>query len=169
MVGVGAGWLASEWEAAELDPAQRGVRLDEAIDVCRRLWTEPVVEHHGPSFSFPPVAFEPKPLQRPIPIHVGGESEAALRRAARSGDGWLGMAHTPDSAAAVVERLRDLCARGGRADDALEVTVGGDCASPEDVERWAKAGVDRLIVAPWRRSADALDAMADFAERFIEV
>ncbi|MEZ5206019.1 MAG: TIGR03619 family F420-dependent LLM class oxidoreductase [Acidimicrobiales bacterium] len=74
-VGVGAGWLVTEWEAVGLDPSTRGRRLDEAIAVCRRLWTEDVVEHHGEFFDFAPVMFEPKPIQAPHPpIVVGGES-----------------------------------------------------------------------------------------------
>ena len=81
-IGVGAGWLRQEWSAAGLDPRTRGRRLDEALAVCQRLWSEPQVEHHGEFYDFAPVAFEPKPLQKPWPgIHVGGESLAALRRA----------------------------------------------------------------------------------------
>ena len=88
-LGIGAGWLRQEWTAAGLDPSTRGRRLDEALAVCKRLWSEEVVEHHGEFFDFEPVMFEPKPVQKPWPpIHVGGESEAALRRAARDADGW---------------------------------------------------------------------------------
>ena len=95
VIGAGAGWLRSEWEALGIDPATRGARLDEAILVCRRLWTEESVAHEGPHFPFAEVAFEPKPVQQPIPIYVGGESAAALRRAGRLGDGWIGMGHRP--------------------------------------------------------------------------
>ncbi len=106
VIGAGAGWLRSEWEALGIDPATRGARLDEAIEVCRRLWTEESVAHHGPYFPFGEVAFEPKPVQRPIPIYIGGESAPALRRAGRLGDGWIGMGHTPESAAALVSTIR---------------------------------------------------------------
>jgi probable F420-dependent oxidoreductase len=165
MLGAGAGWLESEWHAVGLDPGTRGARLDEAIGVCRRLWTETHVEHHGKFFDFAPVAFEPKPVQRPVPIHIGGESPRALSRAARLGDGWIGMAHTPDSAARQVGELRRLLAAAGRSEDALEVTVGGACDTPADVVRWEEAGVDRLIVSPWQRSKEALGAMTGFAAR----
>ena len=84
----------------ELDFSTRGRRVDEAIEVCRRLWSEATVTHHGEFFSFDEVVFEPKPVQQPgPPILVGGESKAALRRAARLGDGWLGMGHTFETAA----------------------------------------------------------------------
>src|SRR5215211_334900 len=72
--GIGASWLREEWEAVGLDFDRRGARVDEAIEVCRRLWSEDVVEHSGEFFSFAPVAFEPKPVQRPGPaLHIGGD------------------------------------------------------------------------------------------------
>lgn len=164
-VGIGAGWLREEWSAAGLDPRTRGRRLDEALAVCKRLWSEPVVEHRGGFYAFPPVAFEPKPLQRPWPpIHVGGESEAALRRAARDADGWYGLVHDPDSAAARVRRLRQLRREAGRDGDRFEVTLGGELRGPDDRKRWEDAGVDRLVVSPWRRSRDAIDALRRLAE-----
>jgi probable F420-dependent oxidoreductase len=167
VIGAGAGWLRSEWEALGIDPATRGARLDEAILVCRRLWTEDSVAHEGPHFPFAEVAFEPKPVQRPIPIYVGGESAPALRRAGRLGDGWIGMGHTPESAAAIVATIRTHREQAGRLDTPFEVTVGGDCSTPEDVAAWEGAGVDRLIVTPWTRSAEVLDAMDAFASGFI--
>lgn len=164
LCGVGAGWLTPEWEAVGIDPSTRGARLDEAIAVCRRLWTEPEIAHDGPHFPFEPVAFEPKPVQAGgIPIHVGGESHRALRRAAEVGDGWLGMQHTPGSAADRVATLRDLAVSAGRDPEAVEVTVMGEVAGPEDVERFAAAGVDRLIVTPWRRSREAAGALERLA------
>jgi probable F420-dependent oxidoreductase len=166
VLGAGAGWLATEWTATGLDPATRGSRLDEAIDVCRRLWTEPVIEHHGTHFDFGPVAFEPKPVQQPIPIHIGGEGPRALGRVARTGDGWLGMGHSIESAGALIRSLHDELDRVGRPRSAVEVTVSGPCESPADVDAWTDLGVDRLIVRPWSRSSEATAAMADFARRF---
>jgi probable F420-dependent oxidoreductase len=164
-VGIGAGWLRSEWRAAGLDPSTRGRRLDEAIGVCKRLWTEESVEHHGEFFDFEAVMFEPKPIQKPWPpLHVGGESEAALRRAARLGDGWYGLVHTVDSARQRVSRLRDLRADAGREREALEITIGGQVESRDDVKRFEDAGVDRLVVTPWRRSREAVDGLRRFAD-----
>jgi len=166
-VGVGAGWLTTEWTAAGLDPGTRGRRLDEAMVVCRRLWTEEVIEHHGEFFDFDPVMFEPKPVQRPHPpLLVGGESERALRRAARLGDGWIGMHHTPGSVAAQVAKLRAFEQEAERRDGdrPCGVTAMGAVEADSDVDRWAEAGVDRLIVVPWRRSRDALDGLRRFAD-----
>ncbi|MDJ0866014.1 MAG: TIGR03619 family F420-dependent LLM class oxidoreductase [Myxococcota bacterium] len=167
LVGVGAGWLASEWDAAGLDFATRGRRLDEALAVCQRLWTEPVVAHRGEFFEFEPVAFEPKPAQKPWPpILVGGESRPALRRAARLGDGWVGLEHTPTSVAGPIAALRRLRAETGR-EGAFELCVGARDPSADDVRRFAEAGVTRLILAPWQRSREALDAIRRTADRLL--
>ena len=164
LVGVGAGWLESECRAAGVEFASRGRRLDEAMAVCRRLWTEPVVAHEGAFFRFEPVMFEPKPVQKPHPpLLVGGESPAALRRAARDGDGWLGLDHTPDSAAALVARLRALRAEAGRGERPFSVTVGATLTRAADLAAFARAGVDRVIVSPWRRSREALDGLRQVA------
>jgi probable F420-dependent oxidoreductase len=163
-VGIGAGWLESEWDAVGLDFHTRGRRLDEAIEVCRRLWRDRVVEHHGRFYDFEPVMFEPKPVQQPPPLHVGGESEAALRRAARLGDGWIGMGHTLESAGEAISRLRELRSEFGRSSDSFEVTLSGAVNGADDVRRWEEVGVDRLIVSPWRRSREASDGLQRFSE-----
>jgi len=163
--GIGASWLAQEWEAAQLDFASRGRRVDEAVAVCKQLWTEGVISHHGEFFDFADVVFEPKPVQRPWPpILVGGESPAALRRAVRLGDGWLGMGHSFDSAAPQIATLRRLLAEAGRSDDAFQVVLGGPVSGPDDVRRWEDLGVTRLIVSPWRSSREAVAGMEHFAE-----
>ena len=165
-IGIGAGWLRQEWTAAGLDPATRGRRLDEALAVCKRLWSEETVEHRGEFFDFEAVAFEPKPPQRPWPpIHVGGESDAALRRAAQHADGWLGLGHTPDSAAAMVARLDGFRRAVELEHEGFTVTVGGEVATHADVARYEAAGVDRLMVSPWSRTREAVAGLRAFAER----
>ena len=167
-VGVGAGWLLTEWEAVGLDPRTRGRRLDEAVEVCRRLWTEELVEHHGEFFDFDEVAFEPKPVQKPHPpLLVGGESAAALRRAAAYGDGWIGMFHTPDSVSERIEELRRLRDEVGRGDLPFTVSCMGPLHSDGDLAGWEQAGVDRVIVVPWTRGREAVSSMSDFAGRFL--
>jgi probable F420-dependent oxidoreductase len=163
-VGIGASWLAEEWDAAGLDFHTRGRRLDEALAVCTRLWSEEVVEHRGEFFDFDRVMFEPKPIQKPWPpIHVGGESDAALRRAAQVGDGWIGITHTLESVRRPVELLATLREEVGRADRPFEVTLGGRVESRDDVARWEEAGVHRLMVAPWASSREAVEGMRRFA------
>jgi probable F420-dependent oxidoreductase len=161
--GLGAGWLETEWAATGLDFGTRGRRLDEAIDVCRALWCEPVIEHHGEFFDFDPVAFDPKPVQAQLPVHIGGESPAALRRAARVAQGWLGMRHTPGSARSQVARLRRFEDEVGRSGAPVMATVIGDVTADQPLEVWEEAGVDRLIVAPWTRSRDAVSGVEKLA------
>jgi len=163
--GIGASWLEQEWVAAELDFRTRGRRVDEALAVCKRLWTEDQVAHEGEFFRFDAVAFEPKPVQQPWPpILVGGESDAALRRAARAGDGWIGMSHTFESAAVSIERLRALRDEAGRSSERFEVCLGGQVESAADVARWEELGVNRLVISPWRRSPEAVDGIRAFAD-----
>ena len=169
-VGVGAGWLQAEWDAAGADFATRGARLDEAIEVTRRLWADDVIEHHGTFWSWDPVRFEPKPHQPGgPPILVGGESRAALRRAAALGDGWLSMPHTLESIGPQLELLAKYRAQSGRADERFTVTACVlDPPAHDEVPAWEEAGVDRLIVRPWRRSRDTLEALRLFAERYAD-
>ena len=167
-IGVGAGWLRAEWEAVGLEFATRGARLDEALDICRRLWSEPVVEHHGRFYDFGPVAFEPKPVQQPHPpIHVGGVSEAALRRAVAVGDGWIGMLSTPEEVAGYAARLEKLADGMGRSAP-VEVTAGGSASSVADLERWADAGLDRLLLADLGSSSGALATLEQRAAQLAE-
>ena len=166
--GIGASWLEQEWDATQLDFASRGRRVDEAVDICKRLWTEETVSHHGEFFSFDEVVFEPKPVQQPWPpILVGGESKAALRRAARLGDGWIGMGHTLDSGAAQIAALRGLLAENGRDASTFQFILGGPVSSRDDVKRWEEIGVTRMIVSPWRRSPEAVEAMKKFADTLL--
>lgn len=167
-VGVGAGWLREEWTAAGLDPATRGRRLDEALDVCKRLWREESVAHRGEFFAFDAVAFEPKPVQRPHPpLHAGGESDAALRRAALRCDGWLGLAHTPESVAAPVARLAALRGEAGRSGP-FEIAVSIGVVDRDGLRRLEDAGVTRVVAKPWRRSREALDGLRRFAEAALD-
>lgn len=171
-VGVGAGWLESEWHAAGFDPATRGQRLDESISVTRRLWRDEVIEHHGTYWSWDAVRFDPKPAQPGgPPILVGGESRRALRRAARLGDGWMSMPHSSlDSVRRQLDVLRAERTDAGRADEPFEITVCVlDPPAPEEISAWEAAGVHRLIVKPWERTRDTIPALGRFAARYADL
>jgi probable F420-dependent oxidoreductase len=165
-LGIGASWLRSEWEAIGLDFDTRGARVDEAIDVCRRLWTDEIIEHHGTFFDFGPTAFDPKPVQQPLALHIGGDGAAALRRAATVGAGWMPMNHGLADLPASIRRLDELAKSAGRADP-IEITVPGDVATPDDLAKYARVGVTRLIVRPWASSREAADGMRRFAGTFL--
>jgi probable F420-dependent oxidoreductase len=164
-LGVGASWLAAEWEATGLDFRTRGRRVDEALQVCRRLWTEPVVEHHGEHFDFGPVMFEPKP-GRPVPVSVGGDSPPARRRAALLGDGWIPMSTGVAALPAALADIHAQRAAAGR-EGPWTTTLMRPAPSRTELEEAAAAGVDRLVVAPWQRSHEAEAGLRSFASAFL--
>jgi probable F420-dependent oxidoreductase len=165
-IGLGAGWLSSEYEAAGVDFASRGRRVDETIAVCQRLWSQDVVEHHGEFFDFGPVILEPKPVQRPWPILLaGGESGAALRRAARL-DGWIGRSHTPHSAGQMGERIARLRPAPVASDRPFEITIRVPVDEVGDFAQWEQAGVTRLYLCPWHKGEDPITGLRRFAGQY---
>ena len=92
------------------------------------------------------------------------ESEAALRRAARDCNGWLGLHHDLESAAEPIARLESLRRDFGRDTEPFEIIVGATISEPDDVKRWEDAGVTRIIASPWRRSKEAIEGLRRHAE-----
>jgi probable F420-dependent oxidoreductase len=96
-LGVGVGWQRSEYESLGVPFEERGPRMDEAITLMRRYWTEPSVTFRGQFYRAEAMGMDPKPVQPGgPPIWIGGDSEAALRRVGRLGDGWMAMADSDD-------------------------------------------------------------------------
>ncbi|HXG03307.1 MAG TPA: TIGR03619 family F420-dependent LLM class oxidoreductase, partial [Candidatus Binatia bacterium] len=112
-VGIGVE-SAPEFRAAGVPYEQRGRRTDEAIVIMRRCWTEPEVHFAGAFWSLEGVIVEPKPVQRPLPLWVGGNSEPAMRRAGRLGDGWIPSFITPEQLRVGVEKVQAAAAEAGR-------------------------------------------------------
>jgi probable F420-dependent oxidoreductase len=168
-LGVGAGWLREEYDIMRADWAGRFRRLEEMIEVMRKLWTEESPAFDGELFSFPAVAFEPRPVQQPHPPLVfGGNSIGALRRAARLGDGWFGSGIEPSQLPEYLDRLIALRAEARPNDQRLEITVGVSterCA--EAIEQYAALGVDRVIVRPWKKGRDAIDELEALARDIV--
>lgn len=111
-VGIG-GEDRREVEMCGVDPATRGLRMDECLAIVRRLLTGEPVTWHGTFFNLDEAVIAPAPAE-PAPIIVGGRSDAAVRRAGRLGDGWLGIWNSPRRFAAAVELAADEAARAGR-------------------------------------------------------
>jgi probable F420-dependent oxidoreductase len=167
-LGVGTGWLAEEFEACGIDFATRGLRTAECIQAVRTIWTADEPEFHGRFFSFGPVRFEPKPLQQPHPpIIVAGDSPVALKRAVRLADGWCGLGHTPESATPQAAAVRALLAASGRDRASFETmaSFGSTTLTPADVQRYARAGIDHIVVLPWERAEDADEQLEQLAAR----
>jgi probable F420-dependent oxidoreductase len=112
-VGVGVE-LPREFDASGVPFAERGRRTDEAIRVMRLLWTQDEVTFQGDFYKLDRVSIFPKPWQTPPPIWIGGKSEAAMRRTARLGDGWIPSFITPDEMRAGVQKVHDLATAAGR-------------------------------------------------------
>ena len=130
VVGCGVGWMREEFEALDAPPfEERGAVTDEYIRAFKELWTSSSPTFEGKYVRFSNVAFEPRPVQRPHPpIWIGGESPAALRRAARLGDGWYPTAfssdytiETPEEMAAYVARLRGYAEEADRDPSAIQI------------------------------------------------
>jgi probable F420-dependent oxidoreductase len=178
LFGVGIGWLAEEFAAVGMPFADRAARTREAIRLLRTLWTDDVPQFDGRFHQVPPIGFSPRPAQPGgPPIILGGESPAALRRAAALGDGWIGVAHTPDSVRPVVASLHAQLAERGRDPGQYEITVGtasGVRLDADSVRAFADAGVHRLFafspgfVPRARLASDLYPAMEEFAATLIE-
>lgn len=153
-LGVGMSWMPEEYEWLGIPMAGRGDRLDEALDVLRSVLAGGWVEHHGEVFSFGRLRSDPVPPV-PVPLHVGGHSDAALRRAARRGDGWIG-------AQVGLAELRDLVGRlqRFREEAGADAVVAPDgefavkatplvAATVDAMEEAADAGLTEVITTPW--------------------
>ena len=121
-LGAGAGWIREEFDALGIDFHTRGRRMDEMVELMRKLWTGEVVEHHGRFFDLAPAQMSPPP-PREVPIWFGGLTEVAMKRATQLGDGWLGVGNTPDEASALLRKLKTLRAEGPRAGKPFETIV----------------------------------------------
>jgi probable F420-dependent oxidoreductase len=165
VLGVGAGWLAEEFTALGLDPRRRFSRLEECVDVLRALWTEEQPSYHGRHFDFEAVHFAPRPASTPHPpILLGGDSDHALARAARIGDGWMsgGVSTEVAEIEQRVNAVREL-RRDHGATDGFEITILFPRPTPDDLARLEDLGVDRVVVIPWNRGREAIDALEAFA------
>lgn len=120
-LGVGLGWNAVEYQALGMDFADRGRRVEEQIAVMRALWTQPVVTLEGADHRITGAGLAPLPVQRPIPIWLGGTASAALRRAGRLADGWMAMGAPGMAMQDAVATLRRSAREAGRDPAALGV------------------------------------------------
>ncbi|HEX2576081.1 MAG TPA: LLM class F420-dependent oxidoreductase [Aquihabitans sp.] len=162
--GVGLGWLREEFEAVAMPFEQRGRRTDEHLQVMKALWCDEVSEFHGELYDLPPCRMYPKPVQTPHPpIHVGGESDAAMRRVARLGQGWFSFDRLPADLPEPLARLDAALAAEGRsrADVQLSVSPYFNPITPADVAAYAELGVDRLIVVCLAFDVDTLRSQLD--------
>jgi probable F420-dependent oxidoreductase len=149
VLGVGVGWAKEEFEATGADFSARGIRTDEAIATMRALWTQGVSSFAGTFNRFTDAYCYPKPA-RPggVPVLIGGESKAAMRRVAEIGDGWLPYNLLVGEAAKVISGLKAMTRSAGRDPEKLRIIkIVYSNARADDLKRYRDAGVTEFNVA----------------------
>jgi probable F420-dependent oxidoreductase len=148
ILGIGVAYLEPEMRAIGVPMAGRGARADEYLAAMRALWEEGAPSYSGRHVEFEGVDAHPRPVQRPLPVVVGGHTRAAHRRAARSADGWYGFM----LGLRAMEEQRELMRAGieetGRGRPLHVSVTPARRLDEENVRAYAELGVERLIVAP---------------------
>lgn len=167
--GAGVGWLREEFEALDAPFDQRGARMDEYLEVIKRLWTRDDPSFEGRYYRLGNVACYPRPVQEPHPpVWIGGNTEPALRRAARAGDSWHAAGATPDQVEEALPRLREYARAAGRDPAAVPVTVRTGLPGGEDpdatrsrLRRYRDLGVAHLCLETSFRDMDRAYAVLE--------
>jgi probable F420-dependent oxidoreductase len=148
-LGVGLAWMPEEFKWLNQDKKTRGARQNEAIQIIRLLMGGGMVEFHGKYYDFDRLTMAPVPKKR-IPIYVGGTTPPALRRAARYGDGWLGIVHTMEEIKGLVGELNALRREFERDKEPFDIMLHcPDAETVDDIRRLEAIGVTDLQVTPW--------------------
>ncbi len=171
-VGVGAGWMSEEFDLLEQPFARRGARMDEMLEVMAKLWSGGMVEHRGEFYDFDPVEMRPAPTE-PVPVYIGGHSDAAFARAARH-DGWLGLYYSPDELIAHCATLDRIREEAGTSQRPFEI-IAAPLAKPSRdlLDELAGAGVTMILTSAWLPKGiisptgdQAEDLLRSYAARF---
>jgi probable F420-dependent oxidoreductase len=163
-LGVGQGWNTVEYEALGMDWDDRSRRMEEQIELLRRLWQEPVLSFEGRFHTITAAGINPLPVQRPIPIWMGGSSVPALKRIARLADGYFPLSNPLDEGwEATLERMREWRREAGRPDDlGIEARIDTATGPPEDwhlaAEEWRGLGATHLSINTMRGGLAGPDA-----------
>lgn len=166
-LGVGLGWNQVEYEALGKNFHDRGQRLEEQIDLMRRLWTEPSVTFAGKYETVTGAGLAPLPVQRPIPIWIGANVPAALRRAGRLADGWFPQMQPGPELAASKAIVDAAAAEAGRDPKSVGMEArlswadGGLDAIVEGVEAWEAAGATHVSIGTMDAGLGGIDGHLD--------
>jgi len=170
-LGIGVGWMREEVEACGVDFATRGARTDEMIQALRLIWASDVANFHGRHVTIDGMISRPRSVQiTGVPIHIGGHSPAAARRAGRLGDGFQPLGLDDD---ALTDRLRILweaAVESGRDPDQIELSLGGllDAVDEAAIAKAETFGATRMVLSTREGDLDTVIAQLEtFADRFI--
>lgn len=145
-IGLGTSPYPDDYLMVGVDPARKGARMDEAIEVFRGLESGEFFEFHGRFYDLPSLKVCPVPTQ-PVPLLIGGHSKAALRRAAAKGDGWMHAGGPHEALESMLRKLRALRAEAGKAGEPFEIHVASPAArTVEGCKRLEDLGVTDVLV-----------------------
>ena len=151
-LGIGVGWNKVEFQGLSEDFGNRGARSEEQIAVLRALWTEPVASFTGRWHTIEEAGINPLPVQRPIPIWIGGHAEATLKRTGRLGDGWFPQRPPDNEARGMIERLHGYAREAGRSPDTIGIEARLSLGNVPEAnwasyaEQWRNLGATHLCV-----------------------
>jgi probable F420-dependent oxidoreductase len=151
-LGIGVGWNAVEYEGLNEDFSTRGARSEEQIAVLRALWSDTAITFKGRWHTIDDAGINPLPLQRPIPLWIGGMAESTLKRAGRLGDAWLPLPAPLDEIPPMLERLRGYARDAGRDPSAIGIgpqlvlSQVGEAGAADFAARWRDLGATHLSV-----------------------
>jgi probable F420-dependent oxidoreductase len=166
ILGAGAGWMKEEFDVLGVPFERRGERMDEYIKALRVLWGDEKPTFHGEFVDFTDTYCRPQPVNKSIPIHIGGHTPRAARRAGELGDGFFPGAQG-EVLADAIGRMRKSAEAAGRNPDDIEVTAGG-AMDVAGVEKLRELGVSRVVIPPLAMDADGIRAALEgFAENVI--
>lgn len=170
-LGLGVGWMEEEFQALGIPWARRGARNDEYVAAMKALWAGPHAEFHGEFVDFPPATCSPRPVNGTIPILVGGDTPAAIRRAARLADGYFPGTTEPEKLESLIQELGTEAAKQGR--DANDIDIHALLVALGDpkgaAERMRDIGVKRaMLPAFFFMGPDGLDNLDTFGETVIK-
>jgi probable F420-dependent oxidoreductase len=168
--GVGIGWLAEEFEAVGMKFEDRALRTREYLALMKEMWSASDPVYRGRTVGIEGFKFEPKPVQRPHPpIVFGGNTDPSLKRAARLGDGWYGIADDMKTIRATIGRLREH-ERAQKRALPLEITVSprlGGTLTLEQAKELSDMGVSRLILGVGPATRDAIAGMQHYHDQLM--
>ena len=173
-LGIGIGWNDVEFEALGEDFHDRGRRSEEQIEVLRALWTRDLVTYRGRWHTITDAGINPLPVQRPIPIWIGGGADATLRRIARLGDGWFPQFRPDDEGRSMLGRLREYTREAGRDPDDIgidgPIRIAGRSQEEWvlDAAGWRDLGATHLSVNTRNAGLSFPDGHIDAIRRFMD-
>jgi probable F420-dependent oxidoreductase len=170
-LGIGVGWLKEEFDALGVPFAERAARTDECVAAMRALWRDPVATFEGQFTTFTNCISEPKPVHGTVPIHVGGHSDVAAKRAGRLGDGFFPANGTHEELDRLFTLARTTAEQHGRDPGAIQMTTGGNGVigprALDEAAELAAMGVTRVILPSFLFFKDTVDSLARFGEEVI--